>query len=74
MKTALDYEVPVASVALAGLTATGGACDNHLPALAAEFAAYRAAQHLWQTPAALRYDYALAKDGQTIGRRVISAE
>ena len=74
VKKALDYEVPVASVALAGLTATGGACDNHLPALAAEFAAYRAAQHLWQTPAALRYDYALAKDGQTIGRRVISAE
>lgn len=73
VKQALDYEVPVAQVEFAGLTATGGACDNHLPALATEFAAYRAAQHLWKTPAAIRYEYALGKDGQTIQRRSLSA-
>ncbi|MFZ4774517.1 MAG: N-6 DNA methylase [Terrimicrobiaceae bacterium] len=69
VKQSFDYEVPVAQVALAGLTATGGACENHLPPLADEFAAYRTAKHLWDTPAAIRFDYSLAKDGQTIQRR-----
>lgn len=73
VKRALDYDVPVAQVEFAGLTATGGTCDNNLPALATEFAAYRTAQHLWKTPAAVRYDYALGKDGQTIQRRTTSA-
>ncbi len=68
MKRRLDYEVPVAQVELAGLTATGGACENQLPKLAKEFAAYRAKNKLWTTPAAVGYGYKLASDGKTITR------
>ncbi len=69
VKRRLDYEVPVAQVELAGLTATGGACENQLPTLAKGFAAYRVKNKLWTTPAAISYDYKLAGDGKTIVRK-----
>jgi type I restriction enzyme M protein len=64
VKRRTDYEVPVVEIGQAGITATGGTCDNQLPVLAAEFAAYCQKEHLWQTPAAIRYGYALGKAAQ----------
>lgn len=69
VKRHLDYEVPVAQVELAGLTATWAACENQLPLLAKEFAGYRVKQRLWTTPSAVRYDYVLSKDGKTVDRK-----
>jgi len=69
VKRQLDYEVPVARVELAGLTATGGACENQLPLLAKEFAAYRTKNKFWVTPSAVGYSYTLASDGNTIVRK-----
>ena len=68
VKHQLDYEVPVAQVELAGLTATGGACENQLPLLAKEYATYRTKNKLWSTPSAVGYGYKLARDGKTITR------
>ncbi len=68
VKQLFDYEVPVALIDSAGLTATGGTTENQLPALAAEYDPYRIKNKLWATPAAVRYEYKLAKDGQTIQR------
>lgn len=68
VKAKLDYEIPVALITSAGLTATGGPTENQLPALAAEFDAYRKKNQLWKTPAAIRYEYKLGKDGTTVGR------
>lgn len=73
VKRQLNYEVPVSQVELAGLTATGGACENQLPLLAKEFSAYRAKQNLWATPSAVRYDYTLAKDAKTVVRKELKA-
>ena len=69
VKRRLDYEVPVAQVELAGLTASGSACENQLPLLAKEFASYRIKLRLWSTPAAVRYDYVHTKDGKTVDRK-----
>ena len=69
VKRCLDHEVPVAQVELAGLTATGSACENQLPQLAKEFASYRVKQRLWSTPDAVLYDYVLAKDGKAVDRK-----
>lgn len=68
VKVTLDYEVPVALITAAGLTATGGATENQLPSLAAEFQTYRTANKLWATPSAVCYEYSLAKDGLTVQR------
>lgn len=68
VKQRLDYEVPVALIESAGLTATGAATDNQLPALEAEFQTYRLKNKLWATPAAVSYGYKLGKDGKTLER------
>jgi type I restriction enzyme M protein len=68
VKQQLDYEVPVALIESAGLTATGGTTDNQLPALAAEYETYRTVNKLWSAPAAVRYYYTLGEDGHTLQR------
>lgn len=49
VKERFDYQVPVAQVEKAGITATGGACENELDGVAAEFYDYRTRENLWES-------------------------
>ena len=47
IKNQFDYQIPIAQVKKAGISTTGGECDNELHALHKEYSAYRCEQNLW---------------------------
>ncbi|CDE58741.1 uncharacterized protein BN646_00617 [Parabacteroides sp. CAG:409] len=47
VKNRFDYTIPIAQVQKAGITTTGGECENELVDLLKEFAPYRKEHHLW---------------------------
>jgi len=49
VKERFDYQVPVAQVEKAGITATGGVTDNELDSVVPEFYDYRIKETLWET-------------------------
>ncbi|GAB1622366.1 N-6 DNA methylase [Agarivorans albus] len=49
IKAGFDYEIPIAEVEKAGITSTGGKCENELTSLIEEFAKYRKGVELWST-------------------------
>ena len=49
VKKWFDYQIPVAKVEKAGITTTGGECENELKDVLSEYRAYNAEQQLWET-------------------------
>lgn len=59
VKERFDYQVPVAQVEKAGITATGGVTENELDAVVPEFTDYRVKENLWEAKTlnvSYRYD------------------
>jgi type I restriction enzyme M protein len=49
IKTAFNYEIPIAQIEKAGISSTGSAIENELNPLAAEYKIYRKTNKLWKT-------------------------
>lgn len=64
VKERFDYEIPIAQVEKAGITTTGGECENELIPLEKEFTEYRKANLLWQ-PLFKEIKYILSGDKVT---------
>ncbi|MCD9543090.1 N-6 DNA methylase [Photobacterium carnosum] len=61
IKVDFDYEIPIAEIEKAGITSTGGKCENELIHLAEEYAEYRKNEGLWST-AGTNIEYSLQSD------------
>ncbi len=61
IKELFNYEIPIAQVKKAGITTTGGKCENELIDVAKEFAKYRVDKKLWKTDT-LTIDYKIQND------------
>lgn len=62
-KEYFNYTIPIASVEKAGITTTGAACENQLPAVQKEFAHYNQNAALWRT-CHCEFSYTLKEDGK----------
>ena len=62
IKREFDYQIPIAQVEKAGISATGGVIENELDPLAKEFKAYRVANNLWDKKYNV-IDYKVFDDG-----------
>lgn len=51
IKQLFDYQIPIAQVQKAGITATGAECENELEELLKEYAPYRKEHKLWEATA-----------------------
>ncbi len=67
VKEMFDYQIPIAKVNKAGITATGGVCRNELETVREEFEPYRKENRLW-VDCGSSYTYELSADG-TLTRR-----
>lgn len=61
IKAAFDYEIPIAEIEKAGITSTGGNCENELIPLAEEYTKYRNNAGLWRT-AGTHIKYSIHRD------------
>ncbi|RAX54903.1 N-6 DNA methylase [Helicobacter sp. 16-1353] len=61
IKKLFNYEIPMVQVEKAGITTTGGQCENELIKVAEEFKKYREEKQLWQDNS-LRVTYKLQND------------
>ena len=59
VKQLFDYQIPIAQVQKAGITTTGGECENELEELLKEYTPYRKKNKLWES-AAKQYEYKVA--------------
>lgn len=66
IKERFDYQIPIAKVEKAGITATGGECENELNDVLKEYRAYNAENPLWKVSAS-KWQYAL-DENQTVHR------
>ena len=73
VKVRFNYPVPIVEVEKAGISSTGAEIENELEPLAAEFSAYRRAQHLWENKFE-RARYYLRPDGQGLHRVLLGEE
>ena len=73
VKVRFNYPVPIVEVEKAGISSTGAEIENELEPLAAEFSAYRRAQHLWDNKFE-RARYYLRPDGQGLHRVLLGEE
>lgn len=64
VKERFDYQIPIAQVEKAGITTTGGVCENELIPLEKAFTEYRKANLLWQ-PLFKEIKYILSGDKVT---------
>ena len=70
IKKGFDYPVPIAKVDKAGITTTGGECDNELKDVLLEFRMYNTENPLWQksTPNwvySMNYDLRIIRSDNT---------
>ena len=63
IKQKFDYDVIVAKVEKAGITTTGGVCENELEDVLAEFKEYTKEKPVWET-LSLKFDYSLNSEGK----------
>lgn len=56
IKQLFDYQIPIAQVQKAGITATGAECENELEELLQEYTPYRKKNKLWEATVK-RYEY-----------------
>lgn len=61
VKQLFDYTVPIAKVDKAGITTTGGECENELTDLTKEYTPYRKENKLWDETC-IKYTYEIAGD------------
>ena len=61
IKKWFDYQIPIAKVEKAGITTTGGECENQLKDVLEEYRAYNAKTPLWNVKATI-WDSVLDKD------------
>lgn len=61
VKEKFDYQIPIAKVEKAGITTTGGECENELLKVLEEYRAYNAQNPLWEARQA-SYGYHLDSD------------
>lgn len=59
VKQLFDYQIPIAQVQKAGITTTGGECENELEELLKEYTPYRKVNKLWES-IAKQYEYKVA--------------
>lgn len=56
VKERFDYEIPIVQIEKAGITSTGAKCENEMPDVSVEFAAYRKDHPRW-TAHTFYYEY-----------------
>lgn len=61
VKQLFDYTIPIAKVDKAGITTTGGECENELSDLTKEYTPYRKENKLWDE-ISIKYTYEIAGD------------
>ena len=61
IKAWFDYQIPIAKVEKAGITTTGGECENELENVLAEYRAYNAQNPLWSVKGDV-WNYVLNED------------
>ena len=63
IKEQFNYEIPIAKVEKAGITTTGGECENELEEVLEEFKIYNKEMGLWKRKTT-KYDYLLDENLQ----------
>lgn len=61
IKELFDYTIPIAKVEKAGITTTGGECENELINLIKEYTPYRKENKLWEETS-IKYTYEIVDD------------